>query len=1043
MATLEDKILQHHGGVAKNDLNLILQKYSDDDDNINMTSHSSSYQSLDGLVDKFSNLSDYFLAMSLNCQSLSAKYDQLLILVNHLLQKNIKVGALCLQETWLREESDMSLFHIPNYNYIAQGKYSSEHGGLLVYLHNTLSYQKYKLPIKPSIWECMIIKIFSDNNEKDIYLVNIYRPPKANYSSETIHDFIAELSRIMYDICNSNSIIIMLGDFNIDLLKMHERIHFKDYFLAMIGLGLLPHITLPTRLTETSSTLIDNIYSNIPHNNHLRCTSGILVSDISDHFLCYNSVSFKWEKTEVSKYIYHRKCDNNSINNLIRDFEGANISNRLDKKLDADPNENYHILENALSNLIKKHMPMCRSKFNKYKHKKSSWISFGILKSLQYRDKLYQSLKRLPPNSIEYFNCKQNLSTFNRILKRSIRDAKRIHFHRKFEDCKNDTKKTWTTINEVINRSESKGIPEYIKINNNKVSNCQDIAEHFNTYFSNIGVEMDSNIKIDNNITFKDYFTEHVTSTFNLSMVDEEKVQSCISNLKSKTSSGHDGISTYLLKHLNTVIAAPLAIIINQSIRSGIVPNSLKIAKITPVHKKDDAHLVTNYRPISLLPALSKVFEKVVYDQLFDYLKTNNLFDNGQYGFRNGHSTEHAVLEVVDRVTFGLDQGRMPLAIYLDLSKAFDTLNFEIVLKKLEHYGIQPTSLAWFESYLENRKQYVEINNVKSKITSVSLGVPQGSILGPLLFTIYVNDIQNSSDFFQFIKYADDTTLLNIISVDNVVDITETINKELIKVHKWLCANKLSLNLKKTKFMVFYNQGKKLHNIPTIKLDDTPIERVETFNFLGIHINEKLNHNCHKDQINMKLLRCIGILYKLKHILPTCTLKIIYNSLFMSHITYGILIWGHNTTGIYQIQKKAVRIITNSAYNAHTTPLFKLLNCLKVDDLYTLNVLKFYFKYCNEQLPNYFLQFKFSSRSTMHTYDIRSKELLHIPKTRTKMAERSIRIATPRIVNKIEPNILTKIHSHSLSGFILYIKRYFIENYSVECHIHNCYVCTN
>ena len=282
-----------------------------------------------------------------------------------------------------------------------------------------------------------------------------------------------------------------------------------------------------------------------------------------------------------------------------------------------------------------------------------------------------------------------------------------------------------------------------------------------------------------------------------------------INALKSKNSCGHDGLSTILLKAIKHDICKPITLIINQSLYTGIFPNKLKLAKVIPIYKKGDNTKLENYRPISILPAISKIFERAIFDQLSEHLKNKNVLYSSQYGFRKHHSTELAVLELIDRITQELDNSHVSINIYLDLSKAFDTLDHNILLYKLNCYGIRGPALNLFKSYLSNRQQYVEFRNYRSPYAPISIGVPQGSILGPLLFIIYVNDITAASDIFNCTMYADDTTLSTSINCSENYNNCDLINSELSKINEWLIVNKLSLNTSKTKYMLFHMPQKK------------------------------------------------------------------------------------------------------------------------------------------------------------------------------------------------------------------------------------------
>lgn len=308
------------------------------------------------------------------------------------------------------------------------------------------------------------------------------------------------------------------------------------------------------------------------------------------------------------------------------------------------------------------------------------------------------------------------------------------------------------------------------------------------------------------------------------------------------------------------------------------------------------------------------------------YLKDSKLFFDHQYGFRPKHSTEYAALELIDRIITQMDQDEIPINIYLDLSKAFDTIDHLILIDKLKYYGINGTNLNLFSSYLNNRKQYTEIDHIKSNMLPITTGIPQGSILGPLLFIIYINDFAQASKMFNFIIYADDTTLSSTLNTfnDNIQNdnLESLINDELLKINEWLKINKLSLNIAKSKYMTFQRTNKNVQTL-TLKIDNINIEQVKEFNFLGLIIDTNLNWKRHTEKISNACSKKIGILNKLKHVLSQQIKTLLYNSLIVPHINYCIMAWGFQTNRIIKLQKKALRIITLSNYNSHTEPLHK------------------------------------------------------------------------------------------------------------------------
>ena len=631
-----------------------------------------------------------------------------------------------------------------------------------------------------------------------------------------------------------------------------------------------------------------------------------------------------------------------------------------------------------------------------------------------------------------------NLKTYNKILKRNIEHAKRIYYEHRFNKYKNDAKNTWKVIKKLINRNVAKKQkPCRFKVDDKILTEEHEIANAFNTYFTNIGPSLASNIKTNTDKTF-DYFLGRPRALkFTFNQITETDVIKIIDGLPSKNSSGIDDMSPNLLKSIKHEISKPITLIINQCFQKGIFPDKLKIAKVVPIYKCNDETALNNYRPISVLPSLSKVFERVIFNQIHEYFNLHNLYYGNQYGFRKGHSTELAILEVIDRVTLSLDIGDTPINIYLDLSKAFDTLNHDILLQKLNHYGIHGISLDLFRSYLSRRQQYVDYNGTKSKLLNITTGVPQGSILGPLLFIIYINDIAHSSNKFDFIIYADDTTLCSTLNRNTNID---AINTELNNITEWLLINKLSLNVNKTKAMVFHMPQKKII-IPNLQIADTVIEFVDAFKFLGITISKHLTWNNHVMQVTNKIARTIGMMHNLKKILPLNILRILYNSLVLPHLNYGILAWGRQTKQLDIIHKKAIRMLTGSNYNAHTEPLFKKMDLLKVSDICKLQEIKFYYKLVNKQLPIYFDTFNFQANSNLHDHNTRTRQQLHVTRVNHAFATTNLRHNIIQTVNNTPENVIGKVFTHSINGMTTYAKKYLIRNYETTCTITNCYVC--
>ena len=811
----------------------------------------------------------------------------------------------------------------------------------------------------------------------------------------------------------------------------------------------MPQITLPTRLSDTCDTFIDNTLTNYYENTH---TSGVLSMPISDHQMTFTSLVGTTLQATNKQLIEFEKVNDRAIENFKADLASCNIYDRMNHNLEHNPNTNYDILSDILTELKVKHMPKKIRKFNKRKDKKEKWMTDDLLRQINTKNDLYVDWKK-SSNDIDSYNIKKsNFKAFERIVTRNINEAKRSYYHETFKHFQNDIKNTWKTINDTLGRhkKESK-MPNSMVYKNDTISDPIEIANAFNDYFINVG----TNITLSNNDSntfnqkaYQKYLHTPSDTQCKFVRITEMDVLQLINKMDNKSSSGHDGISNRILKSIKNIICKPIALIINQMIETGVFPTSLKIAKTIPLYKKGDPHMPSNYRPISLLPTISKIFERVIYNQLYDHFIKNNLLSEQQYGFRANHSTELAAIRLVDHINHEMDKNHTPCSIYIDLSKAFDTLDFEILLFKLRFYGVTDTAFELMKNYLSDRKQYVKYNVHESDVMAIKTGVPQGSILGPLLFSICINDLVTVSNKLNFLMYADDTTIYFNLEDFSRDDVVNCVSIELNKVNNWLHENKLSLNVEKTKCMIFHRHQKKIEPM-SFSINEVQIDNVSSFKFLGIMLNEHLTWKAHANMITIKLSKVVGIINKLKYVYPESALMTLYTSLFLSHINYGLLLWGTDIAKAFLLQKKMIRFITGSEYRAHSEPLFKASELLTIPDLFNLKLLKFYYKLSYQFLPKYFNGYLDVIRADVpYNYTLRqaARPLIRLPRVRHVFAQSTVLYQLIKLINETHnknPKILEKIDqkSHTLQGFSFNVTQIYLQNYNFECSLQNCFIC--
>ena len=447
----------------------------------------------------------------------------------------------------------------------------------------------------------------------------------------------------------------------------------------------------------------------------------------------------------------------------------------------------------------------------------------------------------------------------------------------------------------------------------------------------------------------------------------------------------------------------------NESIRDGIFPDSLKIARIVPIHKQGSRSLVNNYRPISVLPFVAKIFEKLVCTRLNSFLAKANVFCRHQFGFRKGVSTSDAIVEFLDQVYGAINDSEIFVTVFLDFKKAFDTVDHLILLQKLCASGIRGTPYNWFRSYLSNRPQYVTINGEKSAQTYMNMGVPQGSVLGPVLFLIYINDMFKSVSRVQLVHFADDATAF--FSDKDLATLVKIINDELELIDGWLISNRLSLNVEKTIFMIM---GQSNVTFP-LAIRNCSIKQVTSAKFLGVIVDDKLCFREHITNVTVKLSQFCGVLWKMKHCVPSRVLKLLYMSLVYPHLNYGLAAWGSSSNTILNKiiakQNKIIEVIFGNC----SENILKSHRVLSFGNLYKYTLLIKLFRdlkgrtfvYCKTKIDEF---------QPSHSYETRfkSNEGLIPPRFTKTKCMRSFLYRSICFWNSIPTEIKTENHLKSV-----------------------------
>ena len=645
---------------------------------------------------------------------------------------------------------------------------------------------------------------------------------------------------------------------------------------------------------------------------------------------------------------------------------------------------------------------------------------------------IYIKEKKDPKKSILQKQFKQ----YRNILSCILRDSKDNYFKNFFIEHKNNIKLAWKGIKSIINTKPIKEtMPTTMTINKENIGDPNRIANAFNEFFSTIAEKTKSKI-INTNKSFSDYLINPNNRSLFLKPTTTTEIGNIILSLNENKATGPASIPTTILQIIAPSISSMLSKTINLCFQTGTFPNCLKISNIIPIHKKDSKLIIENYRPISLLSNISKIFEKTIHKRLYNFIEDSNCLYNLQFGFRTNHNTNHALIQLTEEIRTAIDNGQYASGIFVDLQKAFDTVEHNILLNKLNHYGIRGIVNNLFKSYLTNRYQYVTINGVKSKQTIIVHGVPQGSVLGPLLFLIYINDLHQAILHSKVFHFADDTSLINKNS--SLKKLNKQTNWDLNHLCIWLQANKISLNTKKTEIILF--RSKQKQNIKkhlNFRLSGQKLNLTSKVKYLGVILDEHLSFDSHIKGILPKLNRANGMLAKIRHFVSKNTLLNIYYAIFNSHLTYSSQIWGQMCSELRlklsKAQNKALRIINFKSQREPHNLLYANTRILKLEDQIKLMNCTLAFKHHKKLLPSAFDKF-LKPVQEIHTHNTKLSHLkLVIEGTNTvRYGTYSIITRTSSAWNDVLPKIKTNLEKLSKNQFKNEISAYILSEYNSD-----------
>jgi hypothetical protein len=843
--------------------------------------------------------------------------------VSLLLNQSTNFHILGISETRLDHTKSDSSIHISNYTVLRRDAKEQGQTGIATYIHDSvINLIRRRQDLEPKTVECMWLEA---KLNKPVLICILYRNPSSTY------DWCDRFVEMMDKANTSNKSIIILGDFNIDMLK--SQLSWQST-INVVGLKQL--IKQPTRVTPTSATLLDHIYCNNPQN-----VSNIQViqSGMSDHCPIVCTWSCKTPKTKGEhNFIQYRSTKHFNSTAFLFDLSQVNFNDVYQYD---SPDNALEIWYQKFITVLDKHAPL------KTKRVKSQtlpkWLTPEIISAMKERDACKKAGR-----FAEYKILRNKISLL-------VKEAKKKHFDEIINNG-NDTASLWRAINSTLNKSRKK----------TDVGHSKHTPQTFNAYFANEAENVFNKTYTDqqaNPFILPEELQllcekNRKTNSLTIPPIAIHEVGTYLSQLKNKRSMGPDNVSTYFIKLSLPYIVESLTFVFNLCIAQSVFPNILKEAKVIPVPKIKNPLELQHFRPISLLPILSKPLEKHIHTHIVNFMEVNSLFYEYQSGFRKHHSCQTALIAMCDSWKEAINKTLITGTVFLDFRKAFDIINHDILLKKLNCYVNNHQTTSIIKSYLEHRTQFVHLNGRSSAKQTIRNGVPQGSILGPLLFCIFINDLPLSlkDPSIDCDMFADDNSLHS--SGKSIVDVQRSLQRGLDDVQDWCTNNRMVLNPDKTKSMVITtrqkHQRQKLQL--NLKIQSTEVQQVREHKILGVIVDEELKWQSHINHVNKLLSKNLFLLHQLKMYVDTDARKTFFYAHCLSHINYASTVWcGASANHIQQMRslhRRAAKLILPDP-SLTTDEKQKQLGILPLEKQFIYNTAMLMYKLRDNKAPIY------------------------------------------------------------------------------------------